>query len=575
MIRLKNKGRGILLALVFLLALSVYIQCGITVKAQEARLDETIDDSELAEDAVEAKTAIDQVADPNELISLDLKGVNIIELFRILSLKTGSTIVPSKGVSGRVTIFLNNIKFEDALDIILVSQNLAMETKGEIIYVMNAEEYNRLYGRHYIEKRKYKSIKLTSASPTNVFNALSQLKSDIGKIIIDEASGTVLLVDTPDKIELMENALYELESVLETAVFDLNYAKAEDIKAHLSEVITPGTGKVIVDERSSKVMVYDLPVKMKKIRKLMKDFDAEEKEVLIAAEIVQVNLNDAFKRGVDWEKMFSDRTGMDGLDLVSKFPVAPTLSFSGKVSVGTIEESMYNVAMEFIQRFGDVKILSRPRIAVINGEEAKIMVGRRDAYVTQTLSQAEASTVTSESIEFIDVGVKLNVTPTINEKGFVMLKIKPEVSSVAETITTSLGSRIPILETSEAETTVKIKDGTMIMIAGLMKEEKRETREGIPGLHKIPFLGGLFGSRSKAKVKTELIIFITPHIFTGEFSIDGAEPVKFIPKEMMTDDIKRTIILEEINKITPEKDPVEEVQEEFEVKDKVKGPKAF
>jgi type II secretory pathway component GspD/PulD (secretin) len=88
------------------------------------------------------------------------------------------------------------------------------------------------------------------------------------------------------------------------------------------------------------------------------------------------------------------------------------------------------------------------------------------------------------------------------------MKIKPEVSTVRETLTTSLGSVIPIVETSEAETVVKVKDGTMIMIAGLIKEEKRDDISGVPLLSKIP----IFGTRDKSKTRTELIIFLTPRI---------------------------------------------------------------
>jgi len=481
-------------------------------------------------------------------ISLDLKGVDIIELFRVLSLKTGLTIVPSKGVKGRVNIFLNDVSFEDVLDIVLISQNLACEKKGKIIYVMTDSEYKKIYGRDYIEKRKYKSMKLKYANPANVFKVISQLKSDIGKVIVDEASGTIILIDTPEKLKIMENAIKKLDVPLETVIFELNYANPEEVKTRLSELITPGAGKIIVDKRASKIVVSDLSSKMEKIKRIIKDLDEEEREVFIEAEIVQVSLSNEFERGIDWEKVFSERK-IDGLDLVGKFPITPPLSSYGRISIGTIDKDKYNLVLDFLQMYGDVKILSRPRIAVVNNQEAKIMVGKRDAYVTQTLSQAEATTVTSESIEFIDVGVKLNVVPTINKEGFITMKIKPEVSTVAETVTTSLGSRIPIVETSEAETVVKVKDGTMIMIAGLMKEEKRDNTSGIPGLSKIPIVGGFFSSRTKTHKKTELVVFLTPHIISGEYSLKGEELQKLIPKEVMPEEIKKKIILEEIEKI--------------------------
>ncbi|KKT02306.1 MAG: Pilus (MSHA type) biogenesis protein MshL [Parcubacteria group bacterium GW2011_GWA2_43_17] len=452
-----------------------------------------------------------------EKISLDLKDIDVIELLRMLSLKTGKAIVPSREITGRVSIFLNNIAFDDVLDIILLTQGYAYEKKGEIFYIMSNAEYKRLYGKDYTEPRKLKTIKLTYAKPANIFNALSQLKSDIGKIIADEASGTIILVDIPEKLELLEKTAVQLDAPLDTVVYDLNYAKAQDAKAQITTALTPGTGEVIVDERSGKAIVSDLPKKMEKIGRLIKEIDEETRQVFIEADIVEVNLSDKFQRGIDWEKVLSERS-LDGLDFVGYFPL--TLSNFQKISVGTLANNNYKAVINFLETYGDIRTISQPRISVVNNEEAKILVGSREAYVTQTQSQATSSTVTSEAVEFIDVGVKFKVTPTINKEGFITMKIKPEVSSVSETITTSLGSRIPIVKTSEAETVVKVKDGAMIMIAGLIKEDKRDTVIGLPLLSRIPWVGGLFSSRDKEKKNSELIVFITPHLTRGDTSAD-------------------------------------------------------
>jgi Flp pilus assembly secretin CpaC len=157
--------------------------------------------------------------------------------------------------------------------------------------------------------------------------------------------------------------------------------------------------------------------------------------------------------------------------------------------------------------------------------------------------------VTSENIEFIDVGVKLNVVPAINTDGFVTMKIKPEVSSVRETVTTALGSRIPVVETAESETVVKVKDGVMIMIAGLMKQEKHDDIAGTPELSRIPFLGALFGNRNKQTKKTELIVFLTPHIITGDTTIKGTEPDKLIPSDMVPNDMLDNFVVKKLGEI--------------------------
>jgi len=473
--------------------------------------------------SLQEKALLSASASPDEKISLDLNGVDINELFRMLSLKSGLTIVTTPEVKGRVSVFLNNLSFEDALDVILTMQGLACERKDNIIKVMSAAEYEQLFGKKFDEKKKVKTIKLNFAKPANVMNVATSLKSEVGKIMVDEPSGTIILIDTPQSLVLMEAAIKELDLPLETAVFDVNYATSADIKTYLNDLITPGVGQVIMDQRSNKAIVSDLPQRLSKIKKLMSEFDEISRQVLISGEILQITLNDKIQRGIDWESL-SQRSGIHGLDLVGKFPASLSASGPyGKLSVGTLSTDDYSVIFNLLQEYGKVSIVSRPQIVVVNKEEAKILVGTREAYITSTQSQAQASTVTSETVEFIDVGVKLRVIPTIGKDGFITMKIKPEISSVRETIKTSTGSQIPIVETSETETVVKVKDGAMIMIAGLIKKEKKDSADGLPGVSKMPFLGKLFGNKAKEDNRSELVIFLTPKLISGDVKLTAKE----------------------------------------------------
>jgi len=495
-----------------------------------------------------------------EEISLDLKGIEINELFRILSQKMGITIVPTKNVSGRINIFLNNLSFEDALDVILISQDLACEKNENMINVMTSTEYQGLYGRKYNEKRKFSTLKLNYASPTTVFNALSQVKSDIGKVIVDESSGTIMLIDIPEKLTLMEETAKELDLAPTTEIFDINYAKTEDMKAHLTSAVTTGPGEVFIDERSSKVVISDLPGKMKKIRRMVRAFDDETKQVYIEAEILQLTLKKEFQRQINWEKAFKQKW-LESLDFTGTFPVSPSFTPSPalttaslQVTHGTQATDWHSETIKFLETFGDTKIISSPRLAVVNNQEAKILVGSREAYVTTSQSQAETTTVTSESIEFIDVGTKLNIVPTINEGGYITMKIKPEVSSVRETLTTSLGSSVPIVETSEAETVVKIKDGQTILIAGLVKDEKRRDTTGWPFFQSIPILRVFFGSRAELDKRTETIILLTPHIVSGDVALPGTTPKDVLPADIVPEGLEKeivsTVLSREIEKAT-------------------------
>ncbi|MDD2752184.1 MAG: secretin N-terminal domain-containing protein [Candidatus Omnitrophica bacterium] len=502
-------------------------------------------------------------------ISLDLKGIDVIELFRILSLKMGVTIVPTKNVSGRINVFLNNLTLDDALDVILSSQDLACEKNQGIINVMTSDEYLKLYGRRYNEKRKFNSYRLNYAKPATVFNALAQIKSDVGKIIVDETSATIFLMDTPERLVLMEKTIKEMDQAPETAVFDLQYAKTDDIKSQLSGVITPGAGEMLVDSRSTRVIVSDLPDRMKKIKRIIHAFDEEVPQVEIETKIAEITLRDEFQRQINWEAIFHQ---IQNLDLKGTFPVAPSFPVSPALTVasmlmniGTLETDNYTAAIKVLQTLGNTKIVSQPKILAMNNQEAKIMVGSREAYVIQSLSQATASTVAAENIQFIDVGVKLSVMPTVHKDGFITLKIKPEVSSVRETITTAMGSIVPIVNTSEVETVVKIKDGMMIMIGGLVQDDKRSDTTGVPGLAKT-FMGALFGSRATLKKRREMVVFLTPRIVRGDVSTT---------KEDMPDTVSKDLIPGLADHPLPAVTPKDNTVAGINIQQKLKGPKEY
>jgi len=469
----------------------------------------------LAQDAKEAKmNELLEKPLPTEekKISLDLKGIDVNELFKVLSEKSGMTIITTPEVKGRVTVFMDNLSFSDALDVVATMQDLAYEKKANVVKVMTKAEYEKSFGKKFDERKETRTIRLTYAKPANVMTVITSLKSDLGKIISDDSTGTIIITDTPQSLALLEDTIKELDKPLESAVFDINYARFADLKGYLNDLITPGVGQIIVDERSAKVVVTDLPQRLVRIKKLMEELDEQSRQVLITGEIVEITLNNTFSSGIEWEKLFSN---FHNLDLVGNFPVSSTLSSYGKISLGTLADNNYDVVIKMLNDYGTTRVLTRPRIVVVNKEEAKLLVGTREAYVTSAQSQAETTTVTSESVQFIDVGVKLTVVPTIGSDGYITMKIKPEVSTVIDTLTTAAGTQVPIVSTSQSESVVKIKDGSTLIITGLMKNTETRDNVGYPTLSRMPVVGSLFGSITKENAKTELVIFITPKIITG------------------------------------------------------------
>jgi type II secretory pathway component GspD/PulD (secretin) len=500
---------------------------------------------------------------PDVTISLDLRDIDIGEAFKYISGKTGLNIVPTKAVAGRVTMTADNVPVKDVFDIILRSNNLAFEKKGSIYNIMTEAEYKTFYGRSFYDSRVFKVFRLQYAIPEQAFNLVNTMKSEIGKVLMDQESGLILVIDTPDRVRNMESTLYAMDQKSVIEVFSLKYARAKDVEEQLkNQLDVKKVGTIKADERTNQVIVQTLPERMEGIRKLIKGLDLKTRQILIDAKIVQVRLSNEVGAGVEWEGLFKMNDDANRLKYLGSYPfsnvdTSSTASFktrtqvfknlsgdigsypftgtsssasAGKQSIATQEMHLgvisnkqdFDTIIKYLQTLGQTRILSNPKLSVVNNQEAKIHVGEKQAYITTTTTQTQTSNTVSEAVTYVDVGVQLSVTPTINEDGFVTVKIKPEISSVTSYLLSSQNNKIPIIDTSTAETIVMVKDGTSILIGGLSKEEKSTDSQGTPFLSKIPLIGMAFSNKTDTMVRTELVVLLTPHIISGDELITGS-----------------------------------------------------
>jgi len=464
-------------------------------------------------------------------ISLDVKGMDIVDILKILSSRSGMNIVIGKNVSGRVTLFLKDVDINDAFDIVILANDLAYDKKGEIVNIMASRDYEIIYGESFADKKKLVNIPLKHAKANNILQVLNQVKSSKGRVIIDEPTNSVIIIDNPDKLSEMEKMAYDLDRPLESKIFNLNYAQAEKLNTKLQESLTKGIGSVKIDERTNKVVVTDYPERVRDIERIIGAFDEKTPQVIIDAQIVEISPNkDEFSMGVDWDYWIKKNVriinALPAPGLPSAATIGTKLAFgvaSGDQQVTPDKPGQYKSIIEALRVIGETKILSSPRIMALNNQEARILVGTKEAYITSTTSQAgTGSTITSQSVNFVDVGIKLYVTPIINKEGFVTVKVRPEISSSESKEITAEDKKteIPIVTTSETETTIMIKDGTTIMIAGLKKDKRQKEVKKIPILGDIPGLGYLFRNMKDTVTKTELVVFITPHIISGDEPIE-------------------------------------------------------
>lgn len=468
-----------------------------------------------------------QYEDP-DLISLDLKGMEIRDVLKILSQKSGLNIVADNDVKGKVSLYIKDVDVMDALDIIVSTNGLAYEQKGTLIRIMSDRKYEKLHGKEFRDTTVTEIVRLDYISASDAAASIKEMKTRLGKVISDERSNTLVLIDNPETIEKMKSAITEIDMPLVTEIFSLDYAKADSVKEKLEQMVSNGKGSVKFDERTNKLVVETTPNKMKDVKKIVEAFDEKTREVVIDANIIKVTLSDKHSLGIDWHDILQwSSMRLTGDSVLTTNLTGTTPSTLTVASIG----GNYAAVISALKTFGRTDVLSRPRITVADKEEAVILIGSKEVYVTSEVTTTSGGTYhTTDHVEFVDVGVRLSVTPEINSEGYVRMKIKPEVSNTDDTKTVTLTNPdestraiIPYVTTSEAETTVLVKNNTTLILGGLMKDTITEYDEKIPFLGDMPVLGKLFSTKGKSKEKTELVILLTPHIIEGDKSTEETD----------------------------------------------------
>lgn len=472
-------------------------------------------------------------------ISLDLlQPMDVVDLIKFITQKAELNVVIGKGVSGATKLMLKNVSIADALEIVLAANDLAYTVKGDILTIMGAQEYRTLYGQSFYDQRRVKILSLQYATPSRIAAVLAELKSEIGKIVYDDKTGTLVLIDIPEKLrEMAEYArLTELPTMArrfptETRVFSLRYMDVEEIATKLRGSLTPGVGELNSDKRTRSLVITDLPHVVKRFADIIAVFDRRPRQVFLEAKIVQVTLTESFSLGINWEHVFHGLDPRFALQSVSSFPANLSGDSFGRLRYQTVlGGGDLDLVINALSVIGDTKILSNPHIAVLDGEQAHIMVVEEQPYAEVTY-ETGTTNVTGVNYTFIPVGVSLTVTPQISDDGFINVQIKPEVSAITEWYdSTRPQEGVPVVKTSNAETTVRVKDGVTIVIAGMIQEENADRKGGIPFLSRIPLLGIPFRSRGTTKVNKETVVFLTPRIIEGDepfLQMNGAK--KFRP----------------------------------------------
>jgi len=276
--------------------------------------------------------------------------------------------------------------------------------------------------------------------------------------------------------------------------------------------------RIVADEDTNSLLVRGTPREYRQLLTTINNLDTPPPQVLINAVIGQVTLTDETRFGVDWRRVSQNaNTGIVSSRLL---PQTGLLQENGNAAVGsgliltrTFNDgsSIIDATLNAIAQDNEIRLLARPTILATNNQEGEIKVGQ--AVPIDQGQTVSGNGVVTSNVAYRDVGIVMTITPQINDDGFINLEIFQSLSSVEGG--TGVANN-PVFSNQEITTTAVVSDGATITLGGLIQEDNADQNTGIPGLQKIPVLGGLFSYQQISSVRRELFVILRPQIITGD-----------------------------------------------------------
>lgn len=411
----------------------------------------------------------------------------VAEVFRIIASETGLNIMVSPKANQTVTAKFKNVAIKDAFLAILSASDLYYVEQGGIVKIMTPPEYKNELFRNFVTTRTY-----------------------------------------------------------EASIIDI-----KNLSAVLKPLLTAGVGDFSVDSQSSKIIVTDVRDNFPRIDALFKDLAELPTMVEIETKILQVGLDDANSLGVNWEALNIAKSVNINLSLIPTGGVGDShINFSGGYTDPASGLSA-NALVSAINTRYKTKLVSQPKILVMNREKATILIGDKVPYV-KTMTENDVTARQTSTVDFIDTGVKLEVESLITPDNEVKLSIKAQLSS-SKSVPITTTENAPQITTTEVSCNTVALNNQSVIIGGLIKQDVTRNVKAIPFLGYIPLLGFLFSYTSEEITRDEIVIILTPRVLKKGMSNFALRN----PSEELKEEIRLGITNGEINtneviKVVPE-----------------------
>jgi type IV pilus assembly protein PilQ len=334
---------------------------------------------------------------------------------------------------------------------------------------------------------------------------------------------------------------------LTSYVLELKYTAAPDIAKMLSNF----TAEISVDTTGNKLLLITSPKVISDIQKVVEQVDRPALQIVLECRMVEVAVDDEEKLGIDWNRLSTistvitespvdaagnmvDQNGalsLTGLEPSTQGKVPSFLPYfpmeSRRLGYWAKQATAFEVGLDLLQKRGRAEVLANSAVATLNNKEASLRVVDEIPYIARS-----GGVGGQVQIQQVQVGVMLRVRPKINTDGYITTDITPELSSIFQFVE-SQDTQVPWVKRRSSQTTLRIKDGETVIIAGLLGAESSTSKHRVPFLGDMPFIGGLFRHNSNLERKTDLIIQVTPHILGTGYGLQVPERVKEVNEHFM------------------------------------------
>ncbi|QJE03567.1 pilus (MSHA type) biogenesis protein MshL [Massilia forsythiae] len=487
-----------------------------------------------------------------ERFNVSFNNVPAQQFFRSIVAGTRYNILVHPDVSGSITANLKDVTLPETLDAVREMYGYDYKIEGTRISIKPLTMQTRMFRVNYLvgKRRGASNLRVTS---TSVGNAVQNGNNNFQNNGTANNTGSNGNPNNP-------NGQNQAEST------DVNTSSDNDFWADLKSAVEAMVGSkeggrsVVISPQSGVIVIRALPDELRNVDAYLKATQlAVDRQVILEAKILEVELNDSYQSGVNWASFASIKSGHDnrvsggiiapgatltplpfgggqpgtitdpgtGLSASSGFSLSSAVEAAGSMFGLAVQTSNFAALISFLETQGSVHVLSSPRVAAINNQKAVLKIGTDEFFVTgvttTTNSTNAGNTVTpSVTLQPFFSGVVLDVTPQIDERGNIMLHVHPSVSQVstvnkAINLGTAGSLNLPLAAsaTSELDSIVRGMNGQVVAIGGLMRQASNNDASQLPGAGDVPVLGTLFGSKKRVNQKRELVVLIKPTIVEG------------------------------------------------------------